>query len=95
MEATIDRTKLNGLIGSTNGLIFTVTFIKKDGSVRVMNCRKGVTYCLKGGVNKVVKESNSYVTAFDMVAKEYRTINLATVTTMKFKGVTYSVTGSC
>ena len=35
-----------------NGKIFTVTFIKKDLSTRIMNCRLGVTKHLKGGTLK-------------------------------------------
>jgi hypothetical protein len=34
---------------NTNGKIVTVTFTKKDGSIRIMNCRLGVTKHLKGG----------------------------------------------
>jgi len=32
--------------------IFTATFIKKDGSTRVMNCQLGVKKHLKGGEQK-------------------------------------------
>jgi len=61
-----------------NGKIFTVNFIKKDGSERVMTCRLGVKKHLKGGVSTTT-HIPEYVTVYDVVAKGYRTINLETV----------------
>lgn len=88
---TLDRTKLATLINETKGGFFSVTFTKVDGSIRKMICRKGVKYCLKGGTNKVVKESNSYIVAFDIAKRAYRTINLATVFELRFGGQIYVV----
>ena len=33
---------MDDFLGSNGGKIFTVTFLKKDGTERVMNCRMGV-----------------------------------------------------
>ena len=90
MEA-INRTKLITLINDTKGGFFTVVFFKKDGSMRTMTCRKGVKAYLKGGVNKVVKPANAYVTVFEMSKKEYRTINLETITEVHFNKTIYRV----
>jgi hypothetical protein len=58
---------------NTNGKIVTVTFTKKDGSIRVMNCRLGVTKHLKGGSSTL--DPNKYITVYDLQSKGYRAIS--------------------
>ena len=65
-----------------NGQFFTATFVKKDGSVRDMNCRLGVTKHLKGGESTTAHKDN-LLTVFDLQNKEYRCINLDTVTNIR------------
>lgn len=67
MNNFIDR------ILNSNGKIFTVEFTKKDGSLRVMNCRIGVTKYLKGGSSTL--NPDKYITVYDMQSKGYRAIN--------------------
>lgn len=88
---TIARTKLAKFLDMTKGKIFTAIFTKKDGTLRKMNCRKGVKAFTQGGVNKVVQMSNDYITVFDMKIHEYRTLNLGTVISVKFKGEEHQV----
>lgn len=57
---------------NTGGKIVTVTFIKKDGSIRVMNCRLGVTKYLKGGTSTLDPEK--FITVYDLQSKGYRAI---------------------
>lgn len=57
------------LVNETNGKFFSVDFIKKDGSIRKMVCRKGVKKYLKGGDKKT---PNTVITVFDVNKKEYR-----------------------
>lgn len=57
---------------NSNGKFLTVTFKKKDGSIRVMNCRLGVTKHLKGGASTLNPEK--YITVYDMQSKGYRAI---------------------
>lgn len=57
---------------NTNGKIVTVTFTKKDGSIRVMNCRLGVTKYLKGGQSTL--DPSKFITVYDLQAKGYRAI---------------------
>jgi hypothetical protein len=59
----------------------TVTFVKKSGEVRTMNCRLGVTKHLKGGVSYVDPEQ--YVTVYDMQSEGYRAINRDTIVEIK------------
>ncbi len=88
---TIARTKLVKFLDMTKGKIFTAIFTKKDGTLRKMNCRKGVKAFTQGGVNRVVQMSNDYITVFDMKIHEYRTLNLGTVISVKFKGEEYQI----
>lgn len=61
------------IAANTNGKFFTVTFLKKDGTVRVMNCRTGVTKALKGGRSTV--NSSKYLVVYEMASKGYRSID--------------------
>jgi hypothetical protein len=67
MENTLALKLLN-----TNGKIVSVTFTKKDGSIRIMNCRLGVTKHLKGGASTLDPEK--YITVYDLQSKGYRAI---------------------
>ena len=66
---------------NSKGKIFTVTFTKKDGTTRVMNCRLGVTKHLKGGESTL--NPNEYITVYDMQNKGYRAINRNTIIDVK------------
>jgi len=66
---------------NSNGKIFTVTFIKKDGSLRTLNGRLGVTKHLKGGSSTL--DPNQYITVFDLKTKAYRAVNKFTIQSVK------------
>lgn len=83
---------LRDLLDNTQGRFFTVEFVKKDGSLRTMNCRVGVTRFLKGGDSTVADRKDLY-TVYDMVAKGYRNINLNTVRHIAIDGVDIDVRG--
>lgn len=74
-----------------NGQIFSVDFIKKDGSVRTMNCRMGVKSKLKGGQAKYDAESRNLLTVYDMQKGAYRTINADTVFAVRCHGISMVV----
>lgn len=65
-----------------NGFV-TVTFLKKDGTIRKMNCRMGVTKHLKGGESTL--DNERYVTVFDVSKGSYRAVNRETI--LEVKGV--------
>ena len=69
--------------------IFTVTFEKKDGTMRVLNGKLGVTKHLKGG--KKGYDYKHLITVFDLKKKGYRTVNLDTITEIKAQGLTVTV----
>ena len=65
------------------GLIFSVTFTKKDGTQRDMVARSGVKKHLKGDGPSTTAHIPKYFTVFDMQKAAYRTINIETI--CKFK----------
>jgi hypothetical protein len=67
------------------GKIFSVSFIKKDGTERNMVCRLGVQKHLSGG--KSVNNPNKYLTVFDMQKKAYRNVALETIYRLRCKDV--------
>lgn len=56
------------------GKFFSVEFTKKDGTLRKLHGRLGVTKHLKGG--KKGYDISNLLTVFDMQIKQYRTVNL-------------------
>lgn len=61
-----------------NGKVFGVQFIKKDGSLRRMGCRFGVTQHLRtSGTPSTVAHKPEYITVFSMRDKEYRNVSLS------------------
>lgn len=65
-------TKVERILKS-NGRIFTVTFIKKDGTVRVLNGRLGVEKHLKGG--ECTLDKDKFIIVYDLKAEGYRAVD--------------------
>lgn len=65
------------MVKSSQGRWFSCSFIKKDGTKRVMNARIGCHKGIKGVGRKFQKDN--LMTVFDAQAKEYRMINLDTL----------------
>jgi hypothetical protein len=69
-----------------DGKIFSVEFVKKDGSLRKMNARLGVTKHLKGvGLSFNPTEKN-LLPVFDLQKEAYRMINASTIQRIKLSG---------
>lgn len=66
---------------NSNGKIMTVKFIKKDGSLRVMNCRLGVTKHLKGGCSTL--NPDKFITVYDLKSEGYRAIDKDSILDVK------------
>jgi hypothetical protein len=93
----ITKEEAKGLIKSTKGKFFTTTFIKKDGSERVMNARLEVKAYLKGGSLSYDAESKGLLPVWDPQAQKqtgngYRMLNLNTITHLKIGKNTYDIT---
>ena len=63
-------------IQSLGGKFFSVEFIKRDGTTRVMLCRVGVTKYLKGGKRTV---GNDIQVVFDIHKMQYRSFRYDSV----------------
>jgi len=79
------------LMKSTNGRVFSVEFTKKDGSLREMNCRLGVTKHLKGGELAYDPKEYDLMTVFDMASNGYRMVNLSTLKKVTVDSESYRV----
>jgi hypothetical protein len=79
------------LMKSTNGRIFSTSFVKKDGSSREMTCRLGVKKHLKGGELAYDPSEYDLMTVFDLQKNQYRMINLDTITSITIDGISYTV----
>ena len=71
----ISKKDLLSKIVETNGRFFSVRLLKKDGVVRDMNCRKGITKFLVGGKRT---HPAGLVSVYDIKNKGYRYVNLDT-----------------
>ena len=78
------------MIKNTNGKFFTCFFVKKDGTLRKMTARVGVK---KGLANNgfVREEKDNLVCVYDMVAHDFRFINLSTLKSLKCGKLEYKV----
>lgn len=79
-------TELIRKIVGNKGRIFSVTFIKKDGSIRSMTCRLGVSKNIKGSGMRYNTESKDYLVVYSTQDKDYRIVNINTLLRIKANG---------
>lgn len=87
MSHSIQQVKLL-LEKAKNGKIFTVDFIKKDGTPRTMTARLGVKKGVSGEGKKYNPEDYNLLTVYDMQKGAFRNIGLDTVTRVTISGET-------
>ena len=73
-------------IANSNGKFVSVTFVKKDGTARVLNGRTGVTKHLNGGISTV--NHDQYMVVYDTVAQGYRSVNKDTIVSVTCEDLT-------
>lgn len=73
------------MIENSNGKIFRVTFVKRDGSIRDLVGRMGVTKYLKGG--KRTTDENKYLCVYDIQNRGYRSINRGNILAVRAEGI--------
>jgi len=93
----LHRSKVIQIIKALGNQIFGVTFIKKNGDVRIMNCRARVRKYAKGiNPGGSAKIDNSQFTVYEMTGKRgpenYRSVNLDTITSIKCYGIKAEIT---
>ena len=69
-----------------NGMLFSVTFKKTDGSIRKMVARLDVTSYLTGGGAKYNAAERNNIVVFSMKDKGYRTIKIDNILRIKAFG---------
>ena len=74
-----------------NTRMFSVTFVKKNGDLREMNCMLGVKKHLRGGQQSYDPAEHNLLTVFDLVKKDYRNINFTQLVGAKIDGEVYHV----
>lgn len=82
---------LKELLSKTNGRFFTVTFKKKDGSLRTINGRTGVHKYLKGGkatFDAQDKVQQDWTVGVWETKKGYRCFKASQVTSITTNGLT-------
>tara|TARA_R110000796_G_C14430692_1_gene421119 strand:+ start:334 stop:687 length:354 start_codon:yes stop_codon:yes gene_type:complete len=97
---TINKTKAKQLIEESNGQIFSSTFIKKDGTHRLLTARTKVKAGLKENAKPRPYDPSKYnlVCVYDMaLAKQqqtpnpYRMLNLNTLLTLNINKTKYKI----
>ena len=63
------------------GQFFTVKFVKKDGTDRIMTCRRGVKKYSNG--RPQTDDPNKYIVGWEPATKQYRNINIETLQWVK------------
>jgi len=91
----IKREQVSEVISNIpNSAIFTIEFVKVNGELRKMNCRRGVkSYLTPNPVRQKPVMDEKYVTVFDMHKKAYRHINKETTKSIHAARVNYIVEG--
>lgn len=75
---------LSEIVARSKGKFISVSFHKKDGTLRVMNCRTGVIKHLKGG--QCTLNRDQYLIVYDLIKKGYRAINKESIVSVTIGG---------
>jgi hypothetical protein len=90
-KVNIERKR--AILDSAKGQFFTVEFVKKDGTTRIMTAKKWMekafTYGSANAQANTVAGKPEYYTAADASAGEFRNINLETLVRAKVAGIDY------
>lgn len=87
----ISKTEATRLIKETRGKIFTVHFVKKNGELRKMNCRTGVSKYVTGKGLSFDPSERGLLPVYDVQAKGYRMINLSALRGLTMSKIDYVV----
>lgn len=85
LKKEFSTTQFRKFVGD-EGKLFSVTFKKKDGTLRKMVARLGVRKYLTGGGAKFDAEPRGMVRVFSMGDKGYRTVTAERIVRLKAYG---------
>lgn len=89
---TISKNTAVKLINQARGEFIGVTFKKVDGTKRAMNCRLGVKKHLTGNSHSKIRRAiYGLLPVWDTQTKDYRFVNLKTLTRLTTGRKTYKV----
>ena len=75
----------------SDGKVFSAKFTKRDGTIRVMNCRRGVRKNVKGVGLAFNPQDKGLLGVWDMHQSGHRFINLQTLQSIQAGGLVYEV----
>lgn len=79
------------LTNETGGRIFTAFFVKKNGQMREMRARRGVSKGVTGNGLRYDPATKGLLTVYDMQIGQHRQINLETLVSFNIGGETFIV----
>lgn len=91
---TIAASDVKTLLGMANGSFFSVLFTKKNGEVRKLNGRTGVTSMLVSDENRKRKATecpSDIVRVFDAQIGEYRSFNVDSIINLTVMGTKFEI----
>ena len=80
------REEAKKAIYNTNGKIFNVKFVKKDGTLRSMTCRREVKKGVTGAGMNYNPADYNLITVYDM-QKGFRMVNASTIKEVTINGI--------
>lgn len=80
---------LDSILEATDGKFVSVSFIKKDGTLRKLVGRLGVVKHLKGG--QCTLNRKQYVIIYDVQNEGYRAVNRDTIQSVTVDGIVHTV----
>lgn len=79
------------LSNETGGRIISAYFRKRNGEIRRINFRRGVTQHLKGGLPTYDTAAKGHIPVFDMHKRAYRMVNTRTLISFNVGNETFVV----
>ena len=90
-QKVIGVSQARKLMEESAGTFFSVLFTKKDGSLREMNCRIGVSIGVNGTGRSFEPSNYDLLGVWDTGIKQHRMISLRNVHRLNIRGEQYKV----
>lgn len=88
---TVTPQQAYDILSKSHGKFFSVKLIKKDGTLRHMNCRTEVKKYLKGGKLPYNPSEYRNIPVFDIEKQAYRTVKCDSLVSFSFNNEEYLV----
>jgi hypothetical protein len=88
---TINKIYAYNLISNSEGKIFTCEYVKKDSTLRTINCRLQVKKGVTGKGLKYNPIERGLIPVYDMQNKGFRMLNLLTLKSLSINNSFYKV----